>query len=130
MLATLDPVRTPPLARELALLELEADDGILEPGERWVDRWDPRDDLQDEVDLGWIGEDREGIWLHRHPEAAMVEDDALWWVVAEWQLGHRELSAEDRSGHKEKEGWRHSRGGPSGRLSAWFPRDTTSHSRR
>lgn len=98
MLATLDPVRTPPLARELALLELEADDGILEPGERWVDRWDPRDDLQDEVDLGWIGEDRDGIWLHRHPDAALVEDEALWWVVAEWQLGHRELSAEDRSG--------------------------------
>ena len=88
----------PSLGRELALLELEDGDGLLEPGERWVDRWDPRDDLQDEVDLGWMGEDREGIWLARHPDAALVEDEALWWVVAEWQLGHRELSAEDRSG--------------------------------
>lgn len=93
----MDASRTPSLGRELALLELEDGDGLLEPGERWVDRWDPREDLVDEVDLGWMGEDREGIWLARHPDAALVEDEALWWVVAEWQLGHRELSAEDRA---------------------------------
>ena len=96
MQATLDVKRTPPIARELGLLELEDGDGILEPGERWVDRWDPREDMSDVLDLGWAGEDRDGIWLHRHPDAALVEDEALWWVVAEWQLGHRELTTEDR----------------------------------
>lgn len=96
MQATLDPKRVPSLGRELGLLELEDGDGLLEPGERWVDRWDPREDLVDEVDLGWMGEDREGIWMARHPEAALVEEEALWWPVHEWQLGHREVGAEDR----------------------------------
>lgn len=96
MQATLDAKRTPPLGRELGLLELEDGDGLLEPGERWVDRWDPREDLVDELDLGWLGEDREGVWLRRHPDAAVVEDESLWWAVGEWQLGHRELSAADR----------------------------------
>ena len=89
--------RTPPIARELGLLELEDGDGILEPGERWVDRWDPREDMGEALDLGWVGEDREGIWLHRHPDAALVEDEALWWTVEQWQLGHRELDANDRA---------------------------------
>jgi hypothetical protein len=95
--ATLDARRVPSLGRELALLELEDGDGLLEPGERWVDRWDQRDDLVEDLDLGWLGEDREGIWLQRHPDAALVEDEALWWPVHEWQLGHREVSAEDRA---------------------------------
>jgi hypothetical protein len=92
----MDATRVPALARELALLDLDDGDGLLVPGERWSDRWDPREDCHDVVDLGWIGEDAAGVWLHRHPEAAMVEDDALWWPVTEWQLGHRELTAADR----------------------------------
>ena len=57
----MDATRVPALARELALLDLDDGDGLLVPGERWSDRWDPREDCQDAVDLGWIGEDRDGI---------------------------------------------------------------------
>lgn len=85
-----------PLARELELLEgLEPDDGLLEPGARLADRWDPRDDLAEPIDCDWIGEDRDGIWLRRHPEAALVEDEALWAPVDRWRLGVREVHRED-----------------------------------
>jgi hypothetical protein len=84
------------LARELDLLEgLEPEDGLLEPGARWSDRYDPRDDLVELIDCGWIGEDREGVWICRHPEAALAEDEPLWEPVERWRLGQRELTRDD-----------------------------------
>lgn len=93
----MDASRVPPLARELELLEgLEPEDGLLEPGARWVDRYDPRDDLAEPIDCGWIGEDRDGIWLRRHPEAALAEDEVLWDPVDRWRLGAREVGKDDQ----------------------------------
>ena len=84
-----------PLAAEWDLLEgLDPEDGLLEPGARWADRWDPREELRDPIDCGWIGEDREGIWVRRHPEAALAEDEALWAPADRWRLGQREVTAE------------------------------------
>ena len=84
-----------PLAAEWDLLEgLEPDDGLLEPGAQWADRWDPRDELREPIDCGWIGEDREGIWIRRHPEAALVDDEVLWAPLDAWRLGQRELTPE------------------------------------
>lgn len=86
----------PPLAQELDLLEgLEPEDGLLEPGAQWADRWDPRDELSEPIDCGWIGEDREGIWVRRHPEAALAEDEALWAPVDRWRLGVRQVERSD-----------------------------------
>jgi len=82
------------LTTELDLLEgLEPEDGLLEPGAQWADRWDPRDEYSEPIDCGWIGEDAQGIWTRRHPEAALAEDESLWPMVDEWRLGQRELSA-------------------------------------
>jgi hypothetical protein len=91
----MDPQRVPPLGRELALLELEEDDGLLEPGARWAEQWDPRPDLLEPINAGWIGEDSGGVWLCRHPEAALVDDEALWGIVERWRLGQREVTRED-----------------------------------
>lgn len=73
---------------------LEPEDGLLEPGAQWADRWDPRDELREPIDCGWIGEDREGIWIRRHPEAALVDDETLWAPLDAWRLGQRELTPE------------------------------------
>ncbi len=65
-------------------------------------RWDPRpkdfeeaiggDDLND---CGWIGEDRDGVWITLHPFAALLNDELLWDSWVEWRFGQREITAED-----------------------------------
>lgn len=43
-------------------------------------RWDPSPAKASTapIDLGWIGEDADGIWLKRHPEAALLEHPEIW----------------------------------------------------
>lgn len=77
------------------MLELEEDDGLLEPGARWAEQWDPRPEYAEPIDCGWVGEDAGGVWLRRHPEAALVDDEALWGIVERWRLGQREVTRED-----------------------------------
>lgn len=84
----------PSLAGELA--DPEESDGLLEPGGLWRDRWDRREDFDgDPIDLEVLGEDGEGIWVRRHPEALLVESPDLWGAVDRWRLGLREISPAD-----------------------------------
>ncbi len=50
-------------------------------------RWDKRDDCDpsDFIDLGWIGEDAQGVWTTRHPSSALAQDPKLWGIVTEWR---------------------------------------------
>lgn len=55
--------------------------GHLEPMQSpFAARWDPSPSKApaDPIDLGWIGEDADGIWLKRHPEAALLDHPELW----------------------------------------------------
>ena len=52
---------------------------------------DRREDFTGAIDCGWIGEDRDGIWLRRHPEAVLTERPELWWTVQQWALGRHEF---------------------------------------
>ena len=61
-------------------------------------RWDPRRDFKrkDEVDLDWVGEDSDGIWLRYHPETAismLPEDIAM--ILVQWRYGLREITPKD-----------------------------------
>lgn len=58
-------------------------------------QWDPRDDFEDETDLGFVGEDKSGVWLRTHPQVLLDTDPVLWGVVFEWQNGLHEITAED-----------------------------------
>jgi len=59
-------------------------------------RWDKRKDYAEPIDLGWIGEDAQGIWLYRHPEAVLADDPELWSIVARfWRTNDRDLSLGD-----------------------------------
>lgn len=57
-------------------------------------RWDQRKDFvsDEHRDLGWIGEDAQGVWTRAHPIAALTEYPELWDSVAEWNAGIRDLS--------------------------------------
>lgn len=58
-------------------------------------KYDQRDDLEDEIDEGWIGENAHGIWTTRHPLAALTEAPELWRVVSRWKHGDREPGLHD-----------------------------------
>lgn len=54
--------------------------------------WMPGDDF------GWIGETKKGIWIKRHPSAALaVHAPELWRVYMMWRSGIRELTPADLS---------------------------------
>ena len=36
-------------------------------------RWDPPAKAAPDLDLGWIGQDRDGVWLAQHPETLLLE---------------------------------------------------------
>lgn len=71
--------------------------GVDNGGGSFAPRWDKRDDYHptEAVDAGWIGEDDEGVWMSRHPEAALSQHPHLFPVVAEWRRGNRELTERD-----------------------------------
>lgn len=87
-MATLSPT----LDRDLALIEFDDDLGIIEPGEIWPERFDPRPDFKFPVFCDWIGEDDKGIWTRRHPEAAFAEMPELWDIWNKWRLGWRDIT--------------------------------------
>ncbi len=60
-------------------------------------RWDRREDFAgDPIDLGWIGEDANGIWMRRHPEAILSLDDDLHEAVTAFAMcSDRELRLDD-----------------------------------
>lgn len=60
-------------------------------------QWDQREDYHpaDQVDLGWCGENQDGVWLTIHPDAALYQRPHLWPTIAEWRRGHRELTEHD-----------------------------------
>lgn len=84
----------PTLSQDLALLGLEDNAGIIEAGDIWGERFDPRPDLKFPVFCGDIGEDDKGIWTRRHPEAAFLEAPELWDIWERWRLGWREITAD------------------------------------
>lgn len=53
-------------------------------------RWDPVDGA-DVLDFGWIGEDGKGVWMRRHPIAALLEFPKLWAIVDEFRYGSQEI---------------------------------------
>ena len=89
----MDRKSIPSLASEMETLHLvdECEWVASEAEPRMREGIDRREDFEGEIDCGWIGETRDGIWLRRHPEAALVERPALWWTVQQWALGRHEL---------------------------------------
>lgn len=65
------------------------------PERSFAKRWDPRPGAAP-VDLGWIGEDSDGVWTTLHPDAALLDHPELWGVVAEFNAGMQEMTAEDQ----------------------------------
>lgn len=75
------------MAAELGML-----DGIDGAG-RFAHRWDPREDFRGgAIDLGWCGEDERGIWLSRHPIAALVSMPELFDALDEFRRGLWDLT--------------------------------------
>ncbi|MEQ8278326.1 MAG: hypothetical protein RMA76_38140 [Deltaproteobacteria bacterium] len=67
-----------------------------------ADRWDGIEHEDEEarksfkrVDHDWIGEDADGVWIRRHPEAALLERPHLWAPVFAYGAGQIELTPED-----------------------------------
>ncbi len=60
-------------------------------------RWDRRKDycVEESADHSWIGEDKDGVWMCKHPLTALFEDDALWDIWFDWQHGLREITPAD-----------------------------------
>ena len=81
-----------PLSLELETIdEVDECEWLAEPAEvRMFDGIDQRKEYRAPLDCGWIGEDADGIWLMRHPEAVLAERPELWWTVHQWQMGQRE----------------------------------------
>lgn len=55
---------------------------------------DPRG-LRTPEDFGDIGEDSDGIWLKRHPQAIVLEHPEVWAGLERFELGHGELGPKD-----------------------------------
>jgi hypothetical protein len=60
-------------------------------------RWDRRVPFRGEaIDLGWIGEDADGVWLRRHPHRALLDDAELCAIVTAFRLvSDREIRVAD-----------------------------------
>lgn len=63
--------------------------------EPFAARFDQQPGLETEVDLGWCGEDAEGIWFKVHPQTAFLEFPELWEPVARYMAGDNEVKATD-----------------------------------
>jgi hypothetical protein len=89
----MDRASIPSLSSELETIHLVDEyEWLAEPATvRMKEGIDKRDDYAGPIDCGWIGEDRDGIWLMRHPEAALTEHPELWWMVHQWALGRHEF---------------------------------------
>jgi hypothetical protein len=51
--------------------------------------------ISEPIDLGWIGEDADGVWLKVHPQTAFLEFPALWVPVARYMAGDCEVKGDD-----------------------------------
>lgn len=95
ILATWDPSSLPEV--DLTDPELAAECGGvpgLEEGEAFAVQWDRREDyvLDDECDLGRIGENDKGVWATVHPASLLACEPLLWGVVTRWRYGVREMT--------------------------------------
>ena len=63
-------------------------------GSPYSPRWDPREDCV-ESDHDWIGEDRDGVWMCRHPTAALRESPAIWPISIEIESGLGDITESD-----------------------------------
>ena|SRR5688572_10749611 len=63
--------------------------------DRFIGRWDPRDEFESEEDLGWIGEDIRGVWIAVHPHVALHENPRLWDGIARFTCGLQEMTPHD-----------------------------------
>lgn len=82
--------------------ELQREYGVIEPASSvFARRWDRRADFEPDevVDLGFIGEDAQGIWLRLHPETLLIQDTQLQAVYGGWRFTYeRKLTlSEQRS---------------------------------
>ena len=71
--------------------ELQREYGVIEPASSvFARRWDRRPDFESEegVDLGYIGEDAEGIWLRLRPETLIIQDPQIQAVFGSWRFTH------------------------------------------
>lgn len=93
MLATWEPGSLPELSAAVASDDLDAIGLGVEP-RQYAQRWDPRE-LDGQLDYGWIGEDSGGVWLRRHPVAALAQTPVLWGVTTEWSAGRQDVGALD-----------------------------------
>lgn len=60
-------------------------------------RWDRREDFAGELEdeLGELGEDTEGVWTKRHPEAVLMEEPEVAELMAEfWRVSERGITTE------------------------------------
>lgn len=55
--------------------------------------WDPIG--ENDVDLGFIGAGRKGVWLKVHPMIALAHAPDLQWAVARYEAGIHELGSND-----------------------------------
>ena len=93
----IDAVSVPSLAEELPWVDhVEEGDWLAAPAAKIREEGiDKREFKGDPIDCGWIGETDGGIWLKRHPEAALTEMPALWAMHHRWQLGLHDVTRED-----------------------------------
>lgn len=95
-----DQLPPPELSNETDPVEVLHAAGWIDPLGRFPIQWDKRDDFvpprqADGWDFGDIGEDADGVWVARHPDALIAEEPELWDVLTEWAFGQREITAED-----------------------------------
>jgi hypothetical protein len=100
ILATWEPGKLPDVDVAQGPEVLEALGALpgTERRDHFAARWDKRADFKpsDRVDLGWIGEDEEGIWTRRHPEAAILDDPAVLAFMTVWfSCSDREIRPRD-----------------------------------
>lgn len=78
-----------PAARDGAGWLHEADDVF-------AARLDPRPDCEGSVNLGWCGEDAQGLWFARDPYCAALDDPNVWPVYLALVAGDTEITQQDR----------------------------------
>ena len=81
-------INDPDQAHELGLLPEQ------DTASPYAARWDKRDGAS-VVDLGWIGEDEEGVWIRRHPLVELTRPPDLWGVVSEYRHGLWRITRRD-----------------------------------
>jgi hypothetical protein len=57
---------------------------------------DKRGDFEGpEIDLGWIGENAEGVWIKKHPQLVVAQRPWLWGTLSEMRWGQTDITPED-----------------------------------